>query len=243
MKSISGYKTYITAAAAVLAVGGAYAGGEISLGSALATFFSAALATFVRSGSKADAIQESLVLQPFQRADHVAARAPDALRDPIDRRLQAAAVPLDDRHERLEHLQADMAQGAVALARLLAQQVMQLGRLHGRLHLQRIHGAPEAAFALPSMSAVATNGLERSGVSPLFATGEEVSNIGCGRVDAGAGHRALSRREGARRGARSAAPIARVSVCISASPGLQPGCRTMDARNRRLSGHGQPPFS
>lgn len=61
MNRLSGYKTYITAGAAVLAVAAGYAGGEISLGSAVATIFSAALATFVRSGSKADAVKSAAI--------------------------------------------------------------------------------------------------------------------------------------------------------------------------------------
>lgn len=55
MNILSGYKTYITAAAGVLAAAGSYAGGEISLGAAIGVVFASVLATFVRSGSKADA--------------------------------------------------------------------------------------------------------------------------------------------------------------------------------------------
>lgn len=60
MNILSGYKTYITAAAGVLAAIGSYAGGEISLGSAIGVVFVSALATFVRNGSKADAAKAAV---------------------------------------------------------------------------------------------------------------------------------------------------------------------------------------
>jgi hypothetical protein len=55
MNILSGYKTYITAAAGVLAAAASYASGEISLGAAIGVVFASVLATFVRSGSKTDA--------------------------------------------------------------------------------------------------------------------------------------------------------------------------------------------
>jgi len=51
---LSGYKTYITAAIAILTAIGAYLAGEAELASTLQLVFTALMGAFIRSGVKAD---------------------------------------------------------------------------------------------------------------------------------------------------------------------------------------------
>lgn len=55
---LSGYKTYITAAVAIIGAVGAYLSGEVSLVDTVQLVVPALLGAFVRSGSKADAAKQ-----------------------------------------------------------------------------------------------------------------------------------------------------------------------------------------
>lgn len=55
MKTLSGKKTYFTAAAAVLTAIGAYVAGEIDIQTTVSSIFAALMATFLRSGISSEA--------------------------------------------------------------------------------------------------------------------------------------------------------------------------------------------